>query len=115
VAPFDLDAHPPLTLGFYWSPLKIFEYMATGLPVVAPRVGRIPALVGHEREGILYNPPSPVTLAEALMRLADPQLRQQLGRAARERAVREYSWKSHCEALERAIVGRVKHGRARAL
>jgi glycosyltransferase involved in cell wall biosynthesis len=115
VAPFDLDAHPSLTLGFYWSPLKIFEYMATGLPVVAPRVGRIPALVGHEREGILYNPPSPVALAEALIRFADPQLRQQLGRAARERAVREYSWKSHCEALERAIVGRVKHGRARAL
>ena len=24
VAPFDLDAHKPLTLGFYWSPLKIF-------------------------------------------------------------------------------------------
>ena len=36
VAPFDLGAHAPLALGFYWSPLKIFEYMAAGLPVVAP-------------------------------------------------------------------------------
>ena len=27
VAPFDVDAHGPLSLGFYWSPLKIFEYM----------------------------------------------------------------------------------------
>ena len=36
VAPFDVGAHAPLALGFYWSPLKIFEYMASGLPVVAP-------------------------------------------------------------------------------
>ena len=36
VAPFDVAAHAPLALGFYWSPLKIFEYMAAGLPVVAP-------------------------------------------------------------------------------
>ena len=36
VAPFDPARHAPLQLGFYWSPLKIFEYMAAGLPVVAP-------------------------------------------------------------------------------
>ena len=36
VAPFDIGAHAPLSLGFYWSPLKMFEYMASGLPVVAP-------------------------------------------------------------------------------
>ena len=35
VAPFDLSAHQPLrTFGFYWSPLKVFEYMAMGMPVV---------------------------------------------------------------------------------
>ena len=59
VAPFDVDAHAPLALGFYWSPLKIFEYMAAGLPVVAPAVDRIPSLVAHEREGLLYNPAAP--------------------------------------------------------
>ena len=47
VAPFDIGAHAPLSLGFYWSPLKIFEYMAAGLPVVAPAVDRIPSLVGR--------------------------------------------------------------------
>ena len=56
VAPFDIGAHRALTLGFYWSPLKIFEYMAAGLPVVAPAADRIPTLVGHEREGLLYPP-----------------------------------------------------------
>src|SRR5262249_12732141 len=51
VAPFEPSRHPPLALGFYWSPLKIFEYMAAGLPVVAPALTRLTALVGHEREG----------------------------------------------------------------
>ena len=108
VAPFDLSAHKPLSLGFYWSPLKIFEYMAAGLPVVAPAGDRMSHLVGHEREGLLYSPPSPAALADALARLGSRELRQTLGRAGRERAVREYSWKAHCQALEAAIVQRLR-------
>jgi glycosyltransferase involved in cell wall biosynthesis len=98
-APFDVGAHKALSLGFYWSPLKIFEYMATGLPVVAPAVDRIPSLVAHEREGILYDPRDQAGLTGALERLSDPDLRRRLGAAARERAVREYSWSAHCQAL----------------
>jgi glycosyltransferase involved in cell wall biosynthesis len=105
VAPFDVDAHRPLSLGFYWSPLKIFEYMAVGLPVVAPAVDRIVTLVGHERDGILYQPGEPDGLANAIARLRDPSLRAKLGAAARARAVREYSWQAHCRALEAAIAG----------
>jgi glycosyltransferase involved in cell wall biosynthesis len=104
VAPFDITAHRPLSLGFYWSPLKIFEYMSAGLPVVAPSVDRIPSLVTHGREGLLYDPAFPGALASALDRLTDEKLRQSLGRAARERAVREYGWDAHCRALEAAII-----------
>jgi glycosyltransferase involved in cell wall biosynthesis len=103
VAPFDVSAHRPLSLGFYWSPLKIFEYMASGLPVVAPAVDRIPSLVQHEREALLYDPAAPRALAAALERLTDGALREALGRAARERAVRDYSWRSHCEKLSAAV------------
>lgn len=103
VAPFDVAAHRPLALGFYWSPLKIFEYMAAGLPVVAPSVDRIPRLVEHGKEGLLYPPDAPGALADALERLASQAIRQALGAAARDRAVREYSWKAHCGALADAI------------
>jgi glycosyltransferase involved in cell wall biosynthesis len=103
VAPFDLAAHKPLALGFYWSPLKIFEYMASGLPVVAPAVARIPELVGHEREGLLYDPAGPTALADALDRLVDDPLRARLGAGARDRAVNEYSWSAHCAALDDAL------------
>jgi glycosyltransferase involved in cell wall biosynthesis len=103
VAPFDAGAHRPLSLGFYWSPLKIFEYMATGLPVVAPALDRIPDLVGHNREGLLYDTAIPAGLPHALEALTDRALRQRMGHSARERAVREYSWSAHCRALEGAI------------
>jgi alpha-maltose-1-phosphate synthase len=103
VAPFDLDAHRPLALGFYWSPLKIFEYMAAGLPVVAPAADRIPSLVGHEHEGLLYPPGAPGALASALERLTDVRLRTRLGAAARDRAIRDYSWAAHCRALDAAF------------
>jgi len=106
VAPFDVGAHAPLSLGFYWSPLKIFEYMASGLPVVAPAVDRIPALVTNGTEGILYDAARRPgeALADALEALTDTATRQQMGAAARARAVRDYSWASHCRALERAIL-----------
>jgi glycosyltransferase involved in cell wall biosynthesis len=103
VAPFETGAHRPLSLGFFWSPLKIFEYMAAGLPVVAPAVDRIPSLVADQREGVLYDPAQPGALARALETLTDPAIRQALGTAARERAVREYSWKAHCAALDSAL------------
>lgn len=104
VAPFDIAAHPPLALGFYWSPLKLFEYMAAGLPVVAPRTARIPQLVADGREGLLYDAAQPGSLAAALERLADDDsLRERLGAAARQRAVRDYGWHAHCDHLDRAF------------
>ena len=103
VAPFDTGQHAPLSLGFYWSPLKVFEYMAAGLPVAAPAIDRLATIVGHGREGLLYDPGRPGALADALVELADPDRRRALGAAARERAVRNYSWTVHCAALDGAF------------
>jgi alpha-maltose-1-phosphate synthase len=103
VAPFDVARHPPLQLAFYWSPLKIFEYMASGLPVVAPALPRLQALVAPGVEGVLYDPATPEALAAALLSLREPDRRRQLGAAARARAEREYSWTAHCAKLDAAI------------
>ncbi len=82
----------------------MFEYMAAGLPVVAPHAARIPQLVEHGVEGLLYDPADATALARTLEQLAtDGSLRGRLGASARQRAVREYSWRAHCEALDRRI------------
>jgi glycosyltransferase involved in cell wall biosynthesis len=108
VAPFDPAKHRPLRLGFYWSPLKIFEYMAVGLPVVAPALPRLGRLVEHGREGLLYDPSDPRGLDRALVALADPAVRQRMGSAARERVVRDFSWSAHCATLEARLTELVR-------
>ena len=103
VAPFDIPAHPSLAQEFYWSPLKIFEYMASGLPVVVPRIERLAHIVRDGLEGVLYDAADPTALASAIERLASRDVRVRLGRAARERVVQEFSWQRHCERLDQAI------------
>jgi glycosyltransferase involved in cell wall biosynthesis len=104
VAPFDVAAHAPLALDFYWSPLKIFEYMASGLPVVAPDIPRLRRIVADERQGLLYDASDPNGLALALERLSDEApFRTALGAAARERVVREFGWDVHCRKLDEAL------------
>ena len=103
VAPFDISRHSSLSYDFHWSPLKIFEYMASGLPVVAPRIQRLAEIVEDGREGALYDAADIDGLARTLERLADPALRTTLGRAARVRAVEQYSWRAHCRRLDDAL------------
>ena len=77
----------------YFSPLKIYEYAAAGLPVVASRVGQIPAIVEDGGTGLLVPPSDPAALAEAVDTLvADPRRAAAMGRAGRERMVRDHSW-----------------------
>ena len=56
VAPYDTRRLPQLRLGFYWSPLKIFECLAAGVPVIASRQGDIPLLITPGVNGFLYEP-----------------------------------------------------------
>jgi len=84
----------------YFSPLKVFEYMAAGLPVVGSRLGQLRDVVQDGTTGLLCPPDDPPALAAALARLHDePDLRARLGRAGRERVVREHSWEHVCRHL----------------
>ena len=78
---------------FYFSPLKLYEYLAAGLPVVASRVGHLAEVVDHGRTGLLTPPRDPRALALALARLAaEPATRAALGAAARAEVLAHHTW-----------------------
>lgn len=101
VAPYDTARLAQLRLGFYWSPLKVFEYMASGLPTLTIPCFPLGEIVRDGHEGLHVPEADPAALASALERLADDAgLRARLGRQARARVVERYSWARHCEQLD---------------
>lgn len=69
----------------------LLEAMATGLAVVATRVGGNPALVEDEETGLLVPPADPAALAKAIIRLIEePALRTQLAERGRDRVRAEF-------------------------
>lgn len=106
VAPFTTAPHPALrAAGFFWSPLKVYEYMAAALPVVTPAIPPLDEVVRDGREGALYPEGDVPALAAAIARLlADPAAALAMGRAARARVVERYSWERHCAELERILL-----------
>jgi len=68
------------------------EAMMRGTAVVASACGGLSEIVEHGRTGLLVPPENPDALATALLRLlSDRALTEELGRAGRERALREFS------------------------
>lgn len=105
VAPFNTAPHPALrAAGFFWSPLKIYEYMAAGLPVVTPDIPPLNEAIRDGCEGVLYREGDVEGLAAAIGRLLDePASAREMGGRGRERAATRYSWARHCEELERIM------------
>ena len=98
LAGMDLFVLPSLNEGMGRA---LIEAMAAGLPVIASRVGGIPAVISHERTGLLVLPGDAGALAEALRRLLDrPEWATQLGLAASCSVDSRYGSVSMVHAIE---------------
>ncbi|MDQ3653516.1 MAG: glycosyltransferase family 4 protein [Chloroflexota bacterium] len=103
VAPYDE------TPDFYFSPLKLFEYMAAGRPVIAAGIGQIEDCIRHGETGLLYPPGDLQALTRCIADLLDDPVRaQSLGRAAREEAQAHRSWEHNA----RIVIDLVEHEQA---
>jgi glycosyltransferase involved in cell wall biosynthesis len=99
VAPFSSGDFGPIEdHGFWWCPVKLYEYMSCGKPVVTVDYPEVRGIVGDA--ALLAPPDDPgqfVKNIDTLLR--DASLRRELGTAGRERCVRDHSWDLRAEAL----------------
>ena len=78
---------------FHYSPLKLREYLAVGLPVVAPSLGEMARLLDHGSTALLHEAGDAAALAGALAQLAaDPALRGRLGVDGRRLVLATGTW-----------------------
>ena len=88
-----LAPYPKHDHDFYFSPLKVFEYMACGIPVVGAKLGQIAEMVHHGKTGWLYPPGNLNALTASCERLlSDEALRHKLGRAAAKLVHSKFTW-----------------------
>jgi glycosyltransferase involved in cell wall biosynthesis len=101
VAAFDIAVMPDSNE--YGSPMKIFEYMAMGKPVVAPRLGPLADGILDGETGILFPRRDATALRAALAELlGDEGLRRRMGERARAHVIANHTWERNAaRVLER--------------
>jgi glycosyltransferase involved in cell wall biosynthesis len=86
--------------GFGFSPLKLYEYLGAGIPVVASDIGQVRTALDSGRWGSLVAPGDPTALAVGIRAvLADPASARSRAEAARAMALREHSWRARATRI----------------
>jgi glycosyltransferase involved in cell wall biosynthesis len=94
----------PTGAPFHYSPLKVAEYLAAGLPVVAPAAGQLATRLTDGVDAVVVPPHDVSALGAALRRLRDdPEDRARLGKAARAAAEAEWSWDHQVRRVTEAL------------
>jgi glycosyltransferase involved in cell wall biosynthesis len=87
-------------------PNVLAEAMACGLPVISTNISGIPELITDRVDGLLIPQKNVGALAEAIAKLLrDADLRQRLGKAAREKICRVFDAKKNTLALKELMAG----------
>jgi glycosyltransferase involved in cell wall biosynthesis len=89
---------------FHYSPLKLAEYVAAGLPVVAPRIAQVAARLRDGSDSVLVPVNDPAQLAAGLRELRrDPELRKRIAANARAAAETEWTWDNEVRRILAAL------------
>ncbi len=92
--------YPPLPHDFYFSPLKIYEYLGCGVPVVASAVGQIDHVLTDGVDSRLVTPGDIAGLARACVQLLDdPTGAARLGLAGATLVHERYTWDRNAAAV----------------
>ena len=92
-----------MELNKYRSPGKLFEYMASGRPVIAVDLPVMREVLGDDPAALMVPPDSPDRLAEAILELlADPREAERLAESASRRAA-AFTWDARARTVLAAV------------
>ncbi|HZY80897.1 MAG TPA: glycosyltransferase family 4 protein [Cyclobacteriaceae bacterium] len=81
-------------------PVKVFEYMAAGMPVIASKHGESARFVEEANAGILVEPMDPKEIADAIQWLLDhPEEAAAMGKRGRQLILEKYNWEKESQSL----------------
>lgn len=105
----------PAQENFYFSPLKVFEYMASGTCMIASRIGQITELVRDGENGLLCSPGDEEALCATIDRARQSaNLRRDLADKARQTVETRFTWK-HAARRVSAVALAVSRSRRRRM
>lgn len=98
---FDIALAPyPLVQLFYFSPMKLFEYMAAGKAVIAADIGQISQVINNRVNGLLYKPGNNLNFKDAIVEcLQNAALRIQISQNAQKDFAKYYTWNQKANEL----------------
>jgi glycosyltransferase involved in cell wall biosynthesis len=100
-ADISVAPYKKMEVEFWESPMKLFEYMASGTALITSSIGQISEIVKNEENGLLVEPGDAGALSLAMERLINnPSLRRSLSQTARQDVERSFSWEQYIERLE---------------
>lgn len=101
IAAMDIAVSPHRSLEhFYYSPLKLFEYLACGTATIAANAGQQGAIIRPGDTGYLYPPGNSRVLAAYIRKLAnDPELRRDMGWRGAEYVLQTHTWAQNAAAV----------------
>jgi glycosyltransferase involved in cell wall biosynthesis len=100
-APFPDSEH----YAYFMSPLKVFEYMASGRPIVASDLPSLREVLTDGENAVLVEPDDSRALAEGIKKvLDDPNLARRIGEQACSE-VRQYSWEERARKIVKSYLG----------
>ena len=83
----------------WMSPLKMFEYMASGKAILCSDLPVLREVLEDDRNALLADPDDLDAWVRAVGRLSDAALRARLGATARAEAVRDYTWEQRAKRI----------------
>jgi glycosyltransferase involved in cell wall biosynthesis len=99
--------------GTHFSPMKLFDYMACGVPVLGSRIGQVSEIIKDGQNGFLFRN-TPADLRECLLRAQQNQHQlKEMGRTARREIEQTYNWATVAhrtiDVLEQAVRANARH------